>query len=865
MIPLELPIENLPRISKYFVSKFKRMGVKTIHDLLYHFPARYEDFSEIRSICDLIPNETATIQGKVKTIKTRQAWKRRRMQITEATVKDGSGEIQIIWFNQSYVAHQLAPGTPISISGKIFASHDKLQMKNPTFEVLHDWKTETTHTAKVVATYPETQGLTSKGIRHFIDLVLHGLPNIEDPLPNEILHKLGFPKINEALKNIHQPETIEDGLRAGRRFSFEDLFYLQLFNLQEKQKLKEEHASEIPIKIENIKTLLETLPFDLTPSQKTALWEIVQNMGRDHPMNRLLQGDVGSGKTIVVAVAALLAAEEGFQIAFMTPTEILARQHFETMKKFFPKTEVGLSLLTSSESRAYYGENLEHETKKSELKKEIESGAVKIIFGTHALLQKDVSFKNLALIIIDEQHRFGVRQRAALIRRSTQIETQINADKEFPSKELTYAIRGACFEVFNTIGSGFKETIYQRALEEEFKKRKLSFEKEKTLTIQYEGKNVGTYRPDFVISEQVILETKALPFIGKIEEKQAWHYLRGSEYKVLLLINFGKEKLDMKRIIYDTARNNTQNLRESASHLRESASLPHFLSMSATPIPRTLSLTLWSDLDLSLITELPKNRQPITTKVIPPEKRDDAYAFIRDEVKKGRQVFVVCPRIERSEDAHPEQGEGHPYSWISDIQTLNVKSVKEEYEKLSKKIFPDLKVKMLHGKMKPKEKEEVMRKFKDGELDILVSTSVIEVGVDVPNATIMMIESAERFGLAQLYQFRGRVGRGAHKSHCLLFTESSSKSTALRLRAIEKAKNGMELAEYDLKQRGPGEFLGEVQTGMPDLAMKALQHPDLVKEARYVAKELLEKDQGLENHPLLKEHLKTFESRIHWE
>ena len=725
MLPLELPIENLPRISKYFVSRFKKMGVKTIRALLYHFPTRYDDFSEICEIANLVPSQTATIQGKVKTIKTRQAWKRRRMQITEAKVRDGTGEIEIIWFNQSYVANQLKPETPVSISGKISQSGEKLQLKNPTFEILHDWKHETTHTGKLVAKYPETQGMTSKGIRHFMDLALRQMPKIEEPLPNAILRKLEFQNIQEALCQIHQPDTIEDANQAQKRFSFEDLFYLQVFNLKEKQKLKEEKASEIPIDIEKIKSLLQTLPFELTTSQKAALWEIVQDLGRPHPMNRLLQGDVGSGKTIVVALAALLAAEEGYQVAFMAPTEILARQHFETMKKFFPETEEGLALLTASEAKIYYGERLEYITKKPELKKQIEKGEIKIIFGTHALIQKDVSFRNLALVVVDEQHRFGVRQRAELIKKYSE--------------------------------------------------------------------NLQMYK------------------------------------------------------------------------LTNLSTIPHFLSMSATPIPRTLSLTLWGDLDLSLIHELPKDRQPITTKVMPPNKRGDAYSFIRAHIKEGRQAFVVCPRIKQSEDTRPEQNEGHPYVWKSDFQTLEVKSVIEEHEKLSKKVFPDLKVAMLHGKMKPKEKEEVMRNFKDGKSDVLVSTSVIEVGVDVPNATIMLIESADRFGLAQLYQFRGRVGRGAHKSYCLLLTESSSKSTAMRLQVIEKAKNGMELAEYDLKTRGPGEFLGEVQTGMPDLAMKALKNPDLVKDARYMAKELLEKDPELENHPLLVEHLKTFQSRIHWE
>ncbi len=711
MLPLDLPIENLPRVSKYFVSRFKKMGIKTIRNLLYHFPARYDDFSEICEVINLIPGQVATIQGKVKTIKTRQAWKRRRMQITEVKVGDDTGEIEIIWFNQSYVANQLKPETPVSISGKISQSGEKLQLKNPTFEILHEWKGETTHTGKLVAKYPETQGMTSKGIRHFMDIVLRQMPKIEEPLPEEILRKLGLQNIQEALRQIHQPDTIENAIQAQKRFSFEDLFYLQIFNLKEKQKLKEENAPEIPVDIEKIKSLLRALPFELTTSQKAALWEIVRDLGKSHPMNRLLQGDVGSGKTIVVALAALLAAEEGFQVAFMAPTEILARQHFETMKKFFPETEEGLALLTSSESRAYYGENLEHAAKKPELKNEIEAGNIKIVFGTHALIQKNVSFQNLALVIIDEQHRFGVRQRAELARRS----------------------------------------------------------------------------------------------------------------------------------------------------------MPHFLSMSATPIPRTLSLTLWGDLNLSLINELPKNRHPITTNVVPPEKRNEAYAFIRAQIKEGRQAFVVCPRIERSEDTRPEQSEGHPYAWISDIQKLDVKSVKEEFEKLTKHVFPDIRVAMLHGKMKPKEKEEVMRNFKDGKSDILVSTSVIEVGVDVPNATIMMIESADRFGLAQLYQFRGRVGRGAHKSYCLLFTESSSKSTAARLHAVEKAKNGMELAEYDLKTRGPGEFLGEVQTGMPDLAMKALKNPDLVKEARHLAEDLLQKDPKMKTHPLLREHIQKFQTRIHWE
>ncbi|MDP2704060.1 MAG: ATP-dependent DNA helicase RecG [bacterium] len=725
MLSPETPIDKLPRISTYFTSRLKKIGIKTIRDLLFHFPTRYDDFSEIYKIADIIPNQEATIQGIVQTIKSRSAWRRRGMHITEAKIADDSGEIKIIWFNQSYVQNQIAPGKHLSISGKIRQKESGLEMTNPTFELLHDWTTETKHTAKIVAKYPETQGMTSKGIRHFVDIALKQLQKLPDPIPEEIRKKHSFPEINTALKDTHTPENLEDAERAKKRFAFEDLFYLQLWNIEQKQKLAREIAPKIEITPEEIKELLSALPFELTLTQKKSLWEIAQDVGKPHPMNRLLQGDVGSGKTIVVAAIALLMAEKGSQTAFMAPTEILARQHYQTLKKFFPETEVGIALLTSSESRAYYGKNLEQEIKKASLKREIENGNVHIILGTHALIQKDVHFKNLSLVVIDEQHRFGVRQRA----------------------ELT---------------------------------------------------------------------------------------------------------------------------KSSSLSLSSSSSIPHFLSMSATPIPRTLSLTLWGDLDLSLISELPKNRKSIITKVIDTKKRTEAYDFIRKQIQEGRQAFVICPRIEPSEDTRPELAERHPYVWQNNVwksnsQTLEVKSVKEEFEKLSKKIFPDLKMAMLHGKLKAKEKESIMKQFSNGTTDILVSTSVIEVGVDVPNATIMFIEGSERFGLAQLYQFRGRVGRGEHQSYCFLFTESSSKSTAERLKSIEEAKNGLELAEYDLKLRGPGEFLGEVQTGMPDLAMKALQHPNLVITAREEAKEILSKDQNLKNYPLLREHLKEFQTHIHWE
>jgi ATP-dependent DNA helicase RecG len=498
----------------------------------------------------------------------------------------------------------------------------------------------------------------------------------------------------------------------------------------------------------------------------------------------------------------------------------------------------------------------------------------------------------LALVIIDEQHRFGVNQRKALVRGQTLTDTQTNADKTRNNAEqarnntertqtnadninnkllyndITYQIRNIIFNVRKNIGLGHKEVIYQKAIENELLKFNINFNKEKVINIIYDKQKLGVYRPDFVIEDKIILEIKAVPFVGSIEKRQIWNYLKGSEYKLALLVNFSNTRADIHRVIYDEARN---NFHQSASSPRLSASCPHLLSMSATPIPRTLSLTVFGDLDLSIIDELPKGRKEIITKIVAPANRDKAYAFIRGQVKKGRQVFVICPRIEPQTNADYAQTNvgslrmsASGQRW-SALLWENVKMVKEEYEKLSKKVFPDLRVAMLHGKMKAKEKNEIMRSFQEHKTDILVSTSVIEVGVDVPNATIMMIEDADKFGLAQLYQFRGRVGRGEHQSFCFLLTESASKSTYQRLRSLIEAKNGFELAEKDLAIRGPGEFLGEEQTGVPDLAMKAVKNPELVKSSREAAEEILKTDPELKNYPLLKKRLENFAKEVHLE
>lgn len=697
-------LEEIKGIGPKFIERLKKLEIRTVEDLLYHFPIRYDDFSEIKKIATLKIGEHVTIHGVINDIKVKKTW-RRKMFIVEALISDETGSIKAIWFNARFLLSILKKGKTISLAGKIVESQGGgICLSHPAYEFIDDTEDdETKHTGRLVPVYAETKNLTSKGIRFLVKPILEDLEEVKEFLPYEALKDNKFPEINIALRNIHFPSELKEAKAAKKRFAFEDLFLLQLLNLTTKRKLAEQKAKIFETDLNFIKNLLLNLPFELTHSQKKSLWEILQDLAKDQPMNRLLQGDVGSGKTIIAAICALVVAKKNSQVAFMAPTEVLARQHFLTFKKFFSDFEKGAGLLTASETKIFYGDGLEGDIKKTEFIKKIEIGEIKIIFGTHALLQKNVKFNNLDFLIIDEQHRFGVKQRAELLR----------------------------------------------------------------------GKNF----------------------------------------------------------------------------------IPHLLSMSATPIPRTLTLTIFGDLDLSIIDELPKGRKKIITKIVAPENRDKAYAFIRGQVRNGRQVFVVCPRIDKENEE----------SVLKNYFKFELKAVKEEYEKLSKKIFPDLRVAMLHGKMKSAEKSEIMNNFKNHNIDILVSTSVIEVGVDVPNATIMMIEGSERFGLAQLYQFRGRVGRGEHQSFCFLFAESLSKTTFNRLNSLAKAKNGFELAEKDLEIRGPGEFLGNSQTGYPDLAMKAMKNPDLVKKSRETAMNLLEINPALDKYPALKERLDIFRKEIHLE
>ncbi|MDO8430078.1 MAG: ATP-dependent DNA helicase RecG, partial [bacterium] len=541
--------------------------------------------------------------------------------------------------------------------------------------------------------------------------LLKSLDILDDFIPAEILKEQKFPDINLALKRIHFPLKLVDAELAKKRFAFENLFLLQLNNLKIKSQLAIKKADAISTDKNYLQELISQLPFQLTGSQKESLKEIIEDLQKPHPMNRLLQGDVGSGKTVIAALSAILVAKNQFQTVFMAPTEVLAGQHYRTITGIFKDFNKGIALLTANKNELSFGEKSDVKISKAKLLKEIENGNAKIIIGTHAVIQKGVKFKNLALAIVDEQHRFGVQQRAALLKNE-----------------------------------------------------------------------------------------------------------------------------------------NDQDV-----------SIPHFLSMSATPIPRTLTLTVFGDLDLSTITELPAGRKEIITKIVAPENRPKAYDFIKEQIIKGRQAFVICPRIEPGTIK-----EGEVLSEAKK-KALELKSVKEEFEKLSTKIFPDLRVVMLHGKMKGKEKDQIMKDFQGRKYDILISTSVIEVGVDVQNAAIMMIEGSERFGLAQLYQFRGRVGRAEHQSFCLLFTDSDSDTVKRRLNFLLTAKNGFELAEKDLLLRGPGQFLGESQTGLPDIAMDALKDIQLVKTARDAAKEIISNDSEFYNFPALKERFQQFQKEIHLE
>lgn len=643
------------------------LGVKTLEDLISYFPRDYQDLTIVSTIAQARPNEKVTIRARIKKIAVRYG-KWRRMSIVEGLLEDQTGNIVAVWFNQPFLRHTLQEGREYYFYGKaqIYArsGQHSLQLAGPTFEIVKD---DTIHTAGIIPVYELTAGITQKQLRYWLKSTLDGLGQIEDHLPELLRAKLHLPRLQRAIRDIHFPKNYKATKEARDRLAFDELFVFQLALLSYKRKLKTFPAPPIPLRTEIVAEFVKTLPFKLTHSQRLAVWEILRDLSGVHPMNRLLEGDVGSGKTVVAGLAMLCAAACDYQAVLLAPTEILAFQHYQTLLRLYQDSEFQPVLLTRSHKHG----DIEG----------VASGRAKIVIGTHALLQEKIRFKRIGLLVVDEQHRFGVKQRSRL--------------------------------------------------------------------------------------------------------------LQGAD-----------------------------------------GSIPHLLSMSATPIPRTLALAFYGDLDISKLSEQPAGRKPIVTRLILPENRFQAYEFIRQEIERGRQAYIITPLIDESDK-------------------IQLRSAMLEAARLQKDIFPHLSIGLLHGQMKGEEKRNVMDKFKDGEHHILVSTTVVEVGVDVPNATVMVIENAERFGLSQLHQLRGRVGRSEHQSYCFLFAENMNPTTKKRLEAVVRCGDGFKLAEIDLELRGSGEIIGTRQSGFIPFRLARLSDSALIKKAKEQAEQVLDREGFLDKYPNL--------------
>lgn len=668
------PLSKTLKTTKVYLQRLERLEVKTVGDLLNYFPRTYSDQSNFSKIIDIRTDQINIIKGtlsQLSEIRTKFGKK-----LIKAKLSDNTGSVDIIWFNQPFITRLLHNGQQIILAGKAKFELGKVTLISPDFEAVQP---QQLHTARLVPIYHETEGLSSKWLREKIHPLLKYTSTLfTEYLPAEIITKHQLIALDQAIREIHFPSNQANLDQAKKRLAFDELFLLQLQTLQKKWQWQnnQQGRPHRMIRHPKLASITNNLSFKLTNAQIKTLDEILEDFGRDFPMSRLLQGDVGSGKTIVAGLAIYNAILHNLQTALMAPTEILAEQHYQSLSKLFTQHGVRLKYLSGS-------------TKVSEKKAiltELENGNIDLLIGTHALIQENIRFSKLGLAVIDEQHRFGVEQRSML-------------------------------------------------------------------------KSHGT---------------------------------------------------------------------------------PHLLSLSATPIPRTLAMTIYGDQDLSIIDEMPAGRLPIITRIVPEKKRRDAYLWIADRVRAGRQAFVICPLIDESD-------------------SLELKSVLSEYENLQQHIFPDFKIGLLHGRLKASEKDDVMARFKANEYQILVSTSVVEVGIDVPNATIMMIEGAERFGLSQLHQFRGRVGRGAHQSYCFLFMQNESQTAKERLKAMVNHNSGFKLSEIDLELRGPGHIYGIRQSGIPDLKMASLTDSIAIAEARQAADQVIKSDPNLQNHPALAAKIKDLE------
>jgi ATP-dependent DNA helicase RecG len=689
---LNAAVGMLPGVGSVQSRRLNRLGIMTIEDLLYLFPRRYDDYSHLKTISQLVPGEDVTIIVNVRSTTLRRINDNRSL--IKCRVSDGTGYMDLTWFNQPYLEKQLPEGRQIVVSGRVDQYLGRPTMNAPEWEPLDkDQAREQVHTNRLVPVYPLTEGISNRWLRRLMKQTLdHWAPRMADHLSADVRSRHHLTGLGDALLEIHFPESLESLDAARRRLIFDEFLLLQLGILRQRQAWRSQAGKALRIDRPAIDQFVGSLPYALTGAQGRVIDEILADITTTTPMNRLLQGDVGSGKTVVAAAAAVAVMRAGGQMALMAPTEILAEQHcasfgalLKDVRVVTPEGEraVAVRLLTGStpaaERRAIIGE--------------LADGSADVVIGTHALIQEGVTFSNLALAIIDEQHRFGVAQRAAL---------------------------------------------------------------------------------------------------------------------------------------------------------REKGYNPHLLVMTATPIPRTLSLTLFGDLDISVIDELPAGRQPIQTYIVTNRERERAYRFVQKQVQEGHQAYIICPLVEESE-------------------SVDARAVVAEHERLQRDVFPTLRLGLLHGRMKGDEKDQVMRQFDAGELDILVSTSVVEVGIDVPNATVMLIEDAERFGLSQLHQFRGRVGRGPAPSYCLLVTQKSGEEGWERLTAVAESQDGFALAEKDLQMRGPGDFFGTRQSGLPTLRLAQLADLRVLETAREEARSMLDADPSLAQpaHATLRERVDAVWSRVH--
>jgi ATP-dependent DNA helicase RecG len=669
---LTTSLHSIKGVGPKTAEQLELSGLHTVEDLIYFLPRKHEDFSEVTNISDIKPGKR-TIRARCESVSTRNV--RRGMRVTTATLVDPTGKLQAVWFNQAYRATQLKDSNQeFYFSGEFEFSYNKYQLTNPSAEKVSDLPVQTD---RLLPVYRAVKGLKSQVVRKLLSELRPLMTMLPETLPPAVIKANKLVSISDALLGMHFPKTPEDVQKARHRLAFEELFELLLASQLNKQANAQLESWPITFDQSVVKQFVDSLPFTLTPAQKQSAWEILQDLEKDHPMNRLLQGDVGAGKTVVASIAARQAVSAGYQVALLAPTEILASQHARTVAELLKSYGINVGFLSGSVTSK----------QRQPLLESLKNGQVDIIIGTHALLEPAVQFKKLGLVIIDEQHRFGVNQR-------------------------------------------------QRLLE-------------------------------------------------------------------------------------------------------KSGRMPHLLAMTATPIPRSLALTVYGELDVSVINQKPAERKPIITKIVSPVSRKKLYADIDEQITQGRQAYVVCRLID-------------------DNPVNEAKSVEMEYKKLQNSVFGHRRIGLLHGRMKPSEKDAVMQRFLAQEIDILVSTTVVEVGVDVPNATVMLIEDAEQYGLSQLHQLRGRVGRSSHQSYCYLLT-SDTKKPSERLREVERSNDGFYLAEVDLRLRGPGEIYGRAQHGALNLQIASLGDTKLIAQVQKAAKDFARTEDDLLQYKQLSAHVEKYQ------